>query len=331
MIIGLKNMRRLSILALALILLLTSLCSCSYSPIEPTEEDLTVVGKVGEREVYLEELRFVAHTHRSLMISRYGEGIFEGAERQKYIDMLCEKVYENITANYATIELCEESLISLGEQAIGERVDEYLAELVQELGGMGKYKKYLAENHATDHFLRFSTEVNLMRNELLYVYVDDLGLIENDDERLFDIIGDEFIKVQHVFISHKTDGAYEKIQSAAQRLQAGEDFEKLIDELNEDTQMTSDGILILKGYMTKEYEDAAFSLRVGGTSEIVTDELGFYLIKRQKLDASSIWLNFNYLKQLYQTYTFYAMIDERQASLSFVPNEACEQFFKDFK
>lgn len=324
------RLRSLALLVLVMILLLSSLSSCAYSPIEPTKEDLTVVGKVGERDVYLEELRFVAHTYRSLMISRYGDRIFEGEERQTYIDMLCEQVYKNITANYATIELCSESLISMGEEAILARVDEYIEEMVNELGGMRKYKKYLAENHATDHFLRFSTEVNLIRNELLYVYVDDLGLIESDDEKLYDIIEDEFIKVQHIFVSHGTEGAYEKIQSAYARASAGEDFDTLINELDEDPEMTADGIFILEGYMTEEYEKAAFSLKSGKTSEIVTDELGYYVIKRQKLEAPSIWLNFSYLKELYQTYTFYGMIDERQAMLTFVPNQACEDFFKDF-
>lgn len=312
-----------------LAVLISSLSSCAYRPIEPSAEETSVVGSVGEHEVYLDELRFVAYTYRELMTSRYGEGIFEGADKQKYLDMLREQVYANITANYATLELCEEAMIKLGEQRIGERVDEYMTEFVSELGGMSKYKRYLKENHATDHFIRFSIEVELLRNELMYVYIDDLSLIESDDERIMEIIEDDFIVVQHVFVSHSTEGAKDKIESAAARLEAGEEFTAVMKDLGEDTEMTEDGLFILEGYMTDDYEDVAFDLGVGEVSGVVTDELGYYLIKRIKMQTPAIWLNFQHLKNLYQTYTFYSMIDERQEALTFSPNETGESFMRD--
>ena len=67
------------------------LCSCGgYKPIEPDAEDLTVVGQVNGRDVYMEELRFVAYTYRHMMTARYGEDIFTGAEKEKYLEMLRE-------------------------------------------------------------------------------------------------------------------------------------------------------------------------------------------------------------------------------------------------
>ena len=37
-------------------------------------------------------------------------------------------------------------------------------------------------------------------------------------------------------------------------------------------------------------------------------------------------LKFDYLKELYQAYAFYAILDEKQATLTFVPNEAGEAY-----
>ena len=306
------------------------LCSCGgYSQIEPTQEELTVVGQVNGRDVYMDELVFVTYTYRNILTARYGEDIFSGDECETYLAMLRELVYKNITYNYATVELCKEALISLGEQAVTERVNEQIAELVEELGGMGKYKKYLKENRMTDRLLRFSTEISLLQSELMYVYVDDILVIEDDDEKLYDLIMDEFIRVRHIFLPHTDAESDSKIASAKQRLDAGEDLSALIDEFNADPEMSADGIFILKGYMSEEYETAAFALKAGEASDIVEDDNGVYIIQRLKMSAPDVMLRFDYLKQLYQTYTFYSILDERQRTLTFIPNDAGTAYMSD--
>ena len=326
-----RSTKRLLALCLCIILTLTCvLCSCGgYKPIEPDAEDLTVVGQVNGRDVYMEELRFVAYTYRHMMTARYGEDIFTGAEKEKYLEMLRELVYDNITSNYATVELCEEALISLGETAVTEKVTEEISTLVDELGGMRKYKKYLKENNLTDHFLRFSTEISLLQSELMYVYIDDILVIEDDDEKLYDLIMDEFIVVRHVFIPHTDAEAKTKIGSAAQRLSAGEDFSVLISELGQDPDMTAEGLFILEGYMSEDYESAAFALKVGEVSDIVEDNNGYYLIQRLEMSIPDVMLRFDYIKQLYQTYTFYSIIDKKQTELTFVPNDAGTAYMSD--
>lgn len=320
-------MRKLIALICILLCLAVMLMGCSeYRAIEPDGDDLTVVGQVGGRDVYLEELRFVAYTYRDMMTTRYGEDIFEGEDADMYLEMLRELVYANITSNYAVLFLCEEVRISLGEKVVVQRVDETLSEMTEELGGFSKYKKYLKENHLTDHFLRFTTELRLLENELLYVYVDDLSLIEDDDEKIYDIIKDEFIAVRHVFIPHTEENASEMIETVKQRHTDGADFAALMNEYNKDTEMTSDGLFILDGYMTDEYESVAFSLDIGAVSGIVEDYNGYYLIERLEMSPSSIMLKLDYLKELYQTYTFYGMIDEKQATLTFIPNEAGTEY-----
>lgn len=308
-----------------------SLIGCSdYKHIEPTDEDLTVVGHVNGREVYLEELRFVTHTYHGIMTARYGEDIFDGADKEKYLSMLRELVYKNITYGYAVIELCEDVGISLGEKAVLRRVDLTLSDMVKnELGSFSKYKKYLRKNHLTDHFLRFSTEISLLENELMYVYVDDLLLIEDDDEKIYDTIKDEFIVVRHVFIPHTAENAKQTIDSVLERCKNGADMSSLISEYDQDPDMTDSGIFILDGYMTDEYEKIAFSLDVGQISEIVTDDNGYYVIERMEMSPSAIMLDFDNLKKTYQTYTFYSMIDEKQASLTFVPNDSGIDYMSD--
>ena len=321
------NAIRFVAITLALIFVLpTLLSSCGYKAIPPSEEDLVVVGHVESFEVKMDELRFVTETYRKLLISRYGEGIFEGEERETYLAMLKELVYSNITANYAVLILCSDVKINLGEEAVLERVEERMAEIVSEMGGVSKYKQYLKENKLTDRLLRFNTEVDLLQNELLYVYVEDISLIENDDEKIYDIIMDEFISVRHVFVSKKTDNAYEKITRAYDALSNGRSFSYVMNDYNEDTDMTTDGLCIPRGYMIDSYDTVAFSLKAGQVSSIIECEQGYYIIERSAISVLTVMQRFDYLKDLYQTYAFYDIIDNKQETLVFVPTEAGEQF-----
>ena len=322
--------RILSALLAVLLLCCTVLAGCAkYKSIFPKNDDLTVVGHVGDREVYLEELRFVAYTHRQLLIERYGEGIFDGEDKEYYLSLLAERVCANVTADYAVLSLCDEVGIGMGESAILDAVDKRMSETVEEIGGMSEYKKFLKENRLTDHMLRRSVEISLMQNELMYVYIDDLSLISSSDEEIYEIIKNDFITVRHVFIPHSEKNASGRITQAKALLDGGNDFSAVLDEFGQDGDMTSEGIFILHGYMTEDYESTAFKLRVGERSDVVEDEHGYYVIERLKMDTAKILLQMDRLKELYQTYTFYAMLDERQATLTFVPNDAGRAYLDD--
>lgn len=325
-------MKKRIIAAAALLLCISLLLTgCGgYREIEAEDGDLNVVGKIAEKDIYFEELRFVTLYYLDLMCTRYGEDIFDGADAEKYLDELCSLVYGNITYNTAVVLLCEEVGISLGEEAVTNKVNETLSDLVEnELGSFRKYKKYLKENNLTDHFLRYSTEISILENELMYVYVDDLSLIENDDEKLYDIIKEEFIRVRHVFIPYTEDGAKEKIREVLSACESGTALSSLMSTYNRDTEMTESGNAILKGYMTDEYWSAASALGVGEHSQVVEDYNGYYVIERTELSPAAIMLEFDTLKELYQAYTFYAMIDEKQASLEFIPDDACRELIKE--
>ena len=320
-------MRRGITLICVVLLLSLLLCSCSqYKQIEPSEQDMRVVGDVQGKQVYLDELRFAAYTCYAELVAQYGEDAFKGEDAEKYFGMLCEAVYSSITADYAVLLLCEEALIGLGESAVTESVDQKMQSLVDELGGMGKYKKYLKENHLSDRYLRRSTEISLLQNELMYVYTDDLSLIENNDEKIYDIIKDEFIVVRHIFVS---DRDADKIALADAELNAGADFAAVMQQYNQDTQMSASGEFILHGYASEKYESVAFSLKVGERSRPIQDSGGYYIIERREMSISDLMLKFDYLKQLWQTHEFYAMIDAKQAELTFNPNRECISFMRD--
>lgn len=75
--------------------------------------------------------------------------------------------------------------------------------------------------------------------------------------------------------------AREKIENAKERLAKGEEFAVVAKELSEDGSAAQGGDLGLqpRGAWVKPFEDAAFALEAGKTSEIVRTKFGFHIIK----------------------------------------------------
>ena len=86
------------------------------------------------------------------------------------------------------------------------------------------------------------------------------------------------IKCSHILVSKQSEAL-----AIMEKLKSGEKFGKLAKELSIDSgSAKKDGNLgyFTKGMMVKPFEDAAFKLQVGETSEPVKSEFGYHIIKR---------------------------------------------------
>jgi len=86
------------------------------------------------------------------------------------------------------------------------------------------------------------------------------------------------IKCSHILVEKQSQAV-----EIAERLKKGEKFGKLAKELSIDSgSAKKDGNLgyFTKGMMVKPFEEAAFKLQIGETSEPVKSEFGYHIIKR---------------------------------------------------
>jgi parvulin-like peptidyl-prolyl isomerase len=99
---------------------------------------------------------------------------------------------------------------------------------------------------------------------------------------------DDLVRASHIFIMVPEGSTAEQTRLARQRAESlraralkGEDFAKLARENSMDGAASSGGDvgMIAKGQLAPDYENAAFSLSVGGISEVVATQFGFYVIK----------------------------------------------------
>jgi peptidyl-prolyl cis-trans isomerase NIMA-interacting 1 len=107
----------------------------------------------------------------------------------------------------------------------------------------------------------------------------------------------EWITAQHVLVAYKgaknapatvkrsKDEAKKRAEEVATKAKAGEDFTALVKEYSDDT-ATLDRLGSVGKFkpenMTKPFSDAAFALKVDGTSDPVETQFGFHIIRRNQ-------------------------------------------------
>ncbi len=118
--------------------------------------------------------------------------------------------------------------------------------------------------------------------------VSDKEIKDYYDSHLEQFKHPEQVRASHILIkvdpkaepSQKAE-ARKKIEDIQQKLKAGEDFAALAKASSECPSSAEGGDLgyFRRGQMVKPFEDAAFSLKPGETSDIVETQFGYHLIK----------------------------------------------------
>ena len=334
-------LRALSLVLLTA-LLIPSLFSCTARPLAQSKLAGTEVGKVGEYSVAYEEFYFLAHNRYLAVKDDYANDP-EGLKKNVW-----DYVNENITSNYAILELCETMGILYDEDKLKDDVEKYL-ELSIESDFNGSRKEYLSWQKTmglTDHYVRFTTGVDMLYEDLSVKYFDS-GILPNTDEELTDYIKNNFVHTVHiaVFVDPGDDRNTEraKAEQALALLDSGKatilptaegSSNDLIGSLyNEDLippTTSYDGYYFPRGIMEKWYEDTAFSLEVGEHSGIInsigSNSAGeyvecFYIIERLPNYETDISSNFIQLSDMVTDSLIYEDMEAIKATLSFTAND----------
>jgi len=88
--------------------------------------------------------------------------------------------------------------------------------------------------------------------------------------------------VNEVHCAHILVGSQKDAQSALERLNNGEKFSKVAEDVSLCPSRKHGGDLgtFGRGRMVKEFEQAAFALQKGQTSPVVKTQFGYHIIKR---------------------------------------------------
>ncbi len=131
-------------------------------------------------------------------------------------------------------------------------------------------------------------------------YFGENGVNTPSDEDIQKYYEDNYITAKHILITtvdpasgetKRTDEeAKKEAQSILDRINAGEDFDTLMNQYSEDTGLSNNpnGYTFTEGQMVTEFYDGAKALAEEEVSELVKSNYGYHIIKRVKLDDSQL-------------------------------------------
>jgi foldase protein PrsA len=240
-----------------------------------------------EMMVYLTNIQ---NQYENVYGSRIWDAKVDGVTLESNVkDMALSKMAQikaiNLLAEREGIALDDEEL-----KKVGLAADEYYGSLNErEIEAMG-----------IDREVIFNLYKEYALSEKLYQdTIKDINPEISDDEARTITVEHILIKTynldedgnRHEYTEYAKKEARDKAESLLERIKAGEDFENLASEFNEDSSMTySFG----KGEMDPVFENAAFNLGEGEVSDIVETEYGYHIIKcistfnREVTDANKL-------------------------------------------
>lgn len=131
-------------------------------------------------------------------------------------------------------------------------------------------------------------------------YFGENGVNTPSDEDIQKYYEDNYITAKHILITtvdpasgetKRTDEeAKKEAQSILDRINAGEDFDTLMNQYSEDTGLSNNpnGYTFTEGQIVTEFYDGAKALAEDEVSELVKSSYGYHIIKRVKLDDSQL-------------------------------------------
>ena len=131
-------------------------------------------------------------------------------------------------------------------------------------------------------------------------YFGENGVNTPSDEDIQKYYEANYITAKHILITtvdpasgetKRTDEeAKKEAQSILDRINAGEDFDTLMNQYSEDTGLSNNpnGYTFTEGQMVTEFYDGAKALAEDEVSELVKSNYGYHIIKRVKLDDSQL-------------------------------------------
>lgn len=229
---------------------------------------------------------------------------------------LKERADANLKEFYAMKKLADDAGIPSDGQ-LAEDVDKEIAGLVEKFGGQETFNEVLTENNLTEDMYRMLSLESFRSIELFRQMFGD---------EVKKSMAENYLRAAHILIAFNENAvdtesakaqAKERAEEVLAKVEAGEDFFKLVEEYGEDPGMVDnlDGYYFKEGDMVEPFYEGAIALKEGETSGLVETSYGYHIIKRLPMEDSYINEHIMELANVEHFESFMSKINETIDSL----------------
>ena len=159
-----------------------------------------------------------------------------------------------------------------------EEVNNQLEQYIDIMEGQEKFEEFLKTNEITQEFFKENLRKELLVNKHRESFIQDATITDKDAKEYYEANKEDLVivKASHILVASEGEG-----KKVLERLKAGEEFAALALTESMDTVSAAQGGSLgyfTKGNMITEFEDVAFSLAPGETSELIQTEVGYHII-----------------------------------------------------
>lgn len=236
----------------------------------PDQEAVAVVnGEKISTDVYKEELTRAIYA----TTSRYGVN-WNDPEIRSHLPELQEQVLDQLIWRVLTRQLASQGGITVDPEAIETEVADLQAD-IQASEAFADWASFLAESYLTEESIRSLIADTMLMEALLELHGGPRSM--------------EQVHASHILVETEETG-----QEVLEKLAADEEFAALAAEYSIDPGSKDQGGDLgwfPQGAMVPEFEEAAFSLEPGETSDLVQTSFGYHIIRvhekeERELDAA---------------------------------------------
>ena len=264
--------------------------------------------RVNDTDMTADEFGYYVYISQSQMIQEAGVSTSdadaveqyweEETDGKKNIDAALDKAVEDASNLLVRYNKAIEMGIEFTDEDKAD-LDAQIASMKEQTGGEMGYKNQLAMLGTTAEAFESLYKINMIVSKLAEKLEAD-GTLAVDDNAVKDYITNNYVKAQHILFltqDQTTGESFDaatleekraKAEATLEKINAGEDFAALMNELSEDTGLANypDGYEFTKGEMVPQFEEAAFGLEVNAVSGIVETSYGYHIIKRLPFEVT---------------------------------------------
>lgn len=269
-----------------------------------SSDDTPVVMTINGEEVHSSELAGYI-VYNMAYYQQMGITMDMWAEQDMF-DNMKESCKQQAMTYYAIGQLAEEQNIKLDSEDKAE-LDEQKKQIAEQYGGTtSTFKRWINSlKGEEDGFITFLNSMGY--TEELYDYTSELVMLNDklveqyeSDPSIEQTYNDSYLHAKHILIRTTDDSGQsltgeelEKAEATAQevwkKVQAGEDFDALVEQYNEDVGMPEDGYYFTEGDMMDEFYQGTSGCEVNEIyPEMVQTSYGYHIIQRLPLDTAAL-------------------------------------------